>query len=123
MLPEIREVERYLKAEPTPWDEKIPKAFFRGATTGGRNLTQPNSVWAHEGRFEHNGEHKWMLKDFDKNRWRHPRANLALKSEEFPHHIDAGFSALGHNIHEYLELLYPETTMHRPKRRASIKDL
>ena len=50
MLPDMMELERSIKAEPTPWDEKIPKAFFRGATTGGRNLTQPNSVWAGGGK-------------------------------------------------------------------------
>ena len=73
----MMELERSIKAEPTPWDEKIPKAFFRGMTTGGRNLTQKNSVWA-KGEAD---EHKYMLTEFDKNRWMHPRANLALKSE------------------------------------------
>jgi len=57
----------------------VPKAFFRGMTTGARDLKYKNSVGLWEQQI-----YDWMQKDFDKNRWKNPRANLALKSEEFP---------------------------------------
>jgi len=57
----------------------VPKAFFRGRNTGGRYLTIKTRLISWE-----LNNHDWMLKDFDKKRWKFPRANLALKSEEFP---------------------------------------
>lgn len=64
-----------------------------------------------------------MLADFDKNRWMHPRANLALKSEEFPQLIDAGFNHFDAGVQNILQRLYPKSTVHQGKLSVTNKRL
>ena len=52
-LLDLEELEHTIKEEPTPWEDKIKKGLFRGMTTGGRNLTQKNSVWVDGEANEH----------------------------------------------------------------------
>jgi len=52
-LLDLEELEHTIKERPTPWEDKIKKGLFRGMTTGGRNLTQKNSVWVDGEANEH----------------------------------------------------------------------
>ena len=96
----LRELKRqFLTPKMTPFEEKIEKAYFRGFTTGGfRDYSNLNR-----------DEQGWMRTGFDKQRWRYPRVNAVLYSEEFPSLINAAFPEFYYRIKHFEKNEYCKT--------------